>query len=101
MWGWGEPGANVSVQVVTGTADVAAEATTQVGDDGSWRVSLPPQPTSTAPVSIVATDLAAPAHEGGHVTLSDVLFGDVFVCSGYGPYQSSPIASFTHACTMA
>ena len=67
------------MQVVTGAAEVAAEATAQVGDDGAWRVSVPPQPASTAPVSIVATDLTA---QGGHITLSDVLFGDVFVCSG-------------------
>ena len=64
------------MKVVTGAADVAAEAAAQVGDDGAWRVSLPPQPASTAPVSVVATAGAATAK------LSDVLFGDVFVCSG-------------------
>jgi hypothetical protein len=66
----------VAVKVVTGTAEVAAEAAAQVGDDGAWRVSLPPQPASTASVSIVATAGTDTAK------LSDVLFGDVFVCSG-------------------
>ena len=77
VWGWAAPGAKVTVSVVDDEADeVLGEASAQARADGAWRVSLPAQPASTKPVSVVAKDGTST------VTLADILFGDVYVCSG-------------------
>ncbi len=80
VWGWAEPGAKVTV-TIDSEGDVVAEASTETRADGAWRVSLPAQPASTKPVSITAKDGSST------VTLSDVLFGDVYVCSGQSSTQ--------------
>ena len=90
VWGYGSPGARVTVEVQT-TADGAnttiASAATVVTPEMRWRVSLPPQPASTAPVQLVAS--MVPAGGAGAAAdpllIRDVLFGDVYVCSGNLP----------------
>ena len=75
MWGWATPGAKVTV-AINSEDNVIGEAAAVARADGAWRASLPAQPASTSPVSITAKDGTST------VTLSDVLFGDVYVCSG-------------------
>jgi sialate O-acetylesterase len=80
IWGWGSPGSQIAVSIKSsrnGTT-VSSDATAStVGPNGAWRVSLPPQSASKIPVAIVAT-----SSTGESVQIKDVLFGDVFVCSG-------------------
>jgi hypothetical protein len=72
IWGYATPGASVSVKA--GAASAAAPVTAAA--DGIWRVSLPPQPASTSAVVLSASS------GGKTISVVDVLFGDVWVCSG-------------------
>jgi hypothetical protein len=76
IWGWAAPGAKVTVAIEGSSATGAAIASAEcfASPAGSWRVSLPPQPASTTPVKISAK--AGP----DTIEISDVLFGDVYVC---------------------
>lgn len=92
IWGWAAPGATVTLAVAVAVAVTdpdatpratplanprsSATATATAGPSGAWRASLPPQPASTAAVTVTATS------GGTTLTLTDVLFGDVYVCSG-------------------
>jgi len=68
IWGWTEPGENVTVtlgdQTVTATA----------GSDGRWSATLGPQPAG-GPHTITISG-------SKNLTLKNVLFGDVWICSG-------------------
>lgn len=79
IWGWANAGSgNVTVVVQSGAAGtIKASSSAPVSLQGKWRVSLPPQPATSDPVTIKAT-----LTTGAFVELSDVLFGDVWVCSG-------------------
>ena len=75
IWGWSTPGAKVTVSIEKkGAAQVSQSAVANT--KGQWRVSLPPQPASSEPVKSQANDSTET------IEVSDVLFGDVFVCSG-------------------
>ena len=78
IWGWAAPGAAVTVAIEkSGAANsVVASVVATASSGGQWRVSLPPQPASTTPVVISASTGAS------KISISDVLFGDVYVCSG-------------------
>jgi sialate O-acetylesterase len=69
IWGWAEPGDAVSISfgktTATGTAD----------KNGRWEFKLP----STEAGGPHSIDIKA---KSGNVTLEDVLFGEVWVCSG-------------------
>ena len=69
VWGKASPGEKVTVTVGTSTGN----ATT--GTDGKWRVDLQPLKASKDPVTITVTG-------SNTLTFSDVLVGDVWVCSG-------------------
>ncbi|MCE9616118.1 MAG: 9-O-acetylesterase [Lentisphaerae bacterium] len=75
VWGTASPGVSVKVsfagQDVRGVADA----------DGRWSVSLPPMSTSSEPRTLIATS------PEGSVTLSDVLVGEVWLCSGQSNMQ--------------
>ncbi|MCM1504281.1 MAG: sialate O-acetylesterase [Muribaculum sp.] len=66
IWGSADPGEKVTVKVLQGKT-VSTEADT----NGAWAVELPALKTG-GPYTIVVND----------ITLSDVLSGDVFLCSG-------------------
>ena len=70
IWGFASAGASVSVKVGAATATATSDAS------GIWRASLPPQPASTIPAVLSASS------GGKTITVNDVLFGDVWVCSG-------------------
>ena len=70
VWGNATAGANVSVELIgVGQWKTAAAA------DGSWQLELPPQPAGVNH-SLVITDGST------SLTLQDVAFGDVFLCTG-------------------
>ena len=69
VWGWAEPGEKVSVSLGSGDA-----ASTVTGDDGKWTVKLPAQDAG-GPVTLTIKGNNA-------ITLSDILIGEVWVCSG-------------------
>jgi len=73
IWGWGTPGDTISVSF-TG---LPSQNTTAVPASGFWKVIFPPRIASTNPL-----ELAACASSGGCVSLSNVLIGDVVLCSG-------------------
>jgi len=68
VWGWGEPGAGVVVRI----GDHAAATST--GSDGQWELLLPPFEAGGPSTLTVES--------GSTLTVSDVLFGDVWVASG-------------------
>lgn len=69
VWGTATPGAEVTVGFrqakVSGKAD----------DKGRWKVELPPQQVGGPDVMTVTGD-------GSNITLSDILVGEVWICSG-------------------
>jgi hypothetical protein len=71
VWGFAAPGTTVKT---TFLGDVY---TSTAGADTIWRQALPPQPATTTPATITFT-----ASTGESGSLSNVLFGDVFFCSG-------------------
>ena len=75
IWGLGTPGASVRTTVSGSVLPIAA-ATTLVGADGIWRQPLSVVDQGLAPVVITSSS------EGATVTISDVLVGRVFLCSG-------------------
>ena len=92
VWGYSEyPGATVQAALLRPTesfdsntdeedtvlSKVVHLATTTVEDDGTWRLSFPPQPASLTPQVI-----AVKATTGETGQLNNVLFGDVYICGG-------------------
>jgi sialate O-acetylesterase len=76
VYGTASPGADVSVQM--GNATVTAKA----GKDGHWRASLPAM-NAGGPYVLQASS------GGQSQSLSDVLVGDVFLCTGQSNMQLS------------
>jgi len=82
VWGFCDSAAQCGSVNVTIAADgaPAAEAVTVAAQPGqatgTWIAKLPPTDGSDTPHTVTAT------YDLGTVTLSDVLFGDVWVCSG-------------------
>ena len=70
IFGLAPPGTAVNVTFLGATLSTTA------GSDGSWRVFLPPTPATTKGVPI---GISSPL---GSVLLEDILFGEVFLCSG-------------------
>jgi sialate O-acetylesterase len=69
IWGWASAGEKISVTFAGQTQSATASA------DGSWKVSLAPLQTSITPSDLVI--------EGAEkITLTDVLVGEVWFCSG-------------------
>jgi sialate O-acetylesterase len=69
---WGTADAGETVTVKFGTAAVTAKA----DDKGHWSAVLPAMPASDKPGTLVVTD------HGADTTFTDVLVGDVWLCSG-------------------
>jgi sialate O-acetylesterase len=69
VWGTADPGEKVTVKVGSESGDATADSS------GHWRVELAPLPANAAPVTMTVTGKNT-------VTFSDVLVGEVWVCSG-------------------
>lgn len=73
VWGWANPGEQVTVQL--GEQSAKAKA----GTDGRWSVKLKGQPAGgPATLTVAASNT---------ITLENILFGDVWVCSGQSNMQ--------------
>ena len=77
IWGFTTSGSTVNVSIDgtlsgSGTADAT----------GIYRATIAPRAASLTPVTIDVTSSG-----GGSATLQDVLFGDVFLCSGVSIYS--------------
>ena len=77
IWGWGYPGATVSVVL-----DLIVSVSTIVKQDGSWITELPPQEAGSDH-KIIITD------RDTSITLEDIAFGDVYLCSGQSNMELS------------
>ena len=75
IWGWGTPGAGVSVGFALGTDSARASSST-VGADGSWTASL-----DAMTKSFEGRELVIESGEE-RVSFTDVLVGEVWVCGG-------------------
>ena len=72
VWGSAEPGDKVTVQFAGQTK------TTKAGPDGLWRLTLAPLPASHEPRPL----LIQSSIDNLQSSISDVLVGDIWVCSG-------------------
>lgn len=68
VWGWADPGEKISVSLGNDIASAVA------GNDGKWMVKLPAQKVGD-PVKLTVKGKNT-------ITLSDVLIGEVWICSG-------------------
>ncbi len=71
IWGWATPGIEVTARL-NGDAPVA----TRAGRGGRWRVTLPARLPGGPHI------LALRTGDGAEIVLRDILFGDVWICSG-------------------
>lgn len=81
IWGTGDPGEEVTVELAGKSADVTA------GDDGKWQVDLPAMKADGK-----AHELAAEG-DTNIVTAKDVWLGEVWICSGQSNMEWSVRAS--------
>ncbi len=75
IWGWGPPGEKVTVQIKSITRSGLVDR------NGRWEVFMPPFPASKEGLTIYINS------ENQHFEMSDVLFGDVWVCAGQSNMQ--------------
>lgn len=79
VWGFAPEGTTV----VTSFGD--HQITSKTENTTVWRARLPPTPATATPITISFT-----ASTGDIATLSDVLFGDVYVCGGQARLSRIP-----------
>jgi sialate O-acetylesterase len=90
VWGFGDAGVTVSTTFNGKTLGPAS-----VGSDGVWRQALPPTPAG-GPYALSFT-----ASDGSTASLSDVLFGDVFLCGGQSNMQFSVVDTWNATAEIA
>ena len=69
IWGWADPGEEISVSFAGQTVS------TKAGADGAWKVSLAALKTNAEPQTLTAKGK-------NEVKVEDILVGEVWVCSG-------------------
>eukprot|EP01052_Picozoa_sp_SAG31_P004231 SAG31_NODE_174_length_21353_cov_23.387974_1_plen_204_part_00 len=93
VWGFGTAGQSVSV--VTTAAGGATPVKATVAADGTWQVALAPVKASVTPVTVTATSGTA------SIALKDVLYGDVWFCSGQSNMQFTVDNGFNASAEVA
>ena len=83
--GWGKPGASVLVSASWCKKPV----TTKVQADGTWRADVPTREASCVPQQVVVRSGKE------EIVLSDILIGEVWVCSGQSNMQM-PLGGWDH-----
>jgi len=68
LWGWADPGETVTAQILQ------QKQATKANDKGEWKLTLPPLKAG-GPIEIIVTG-------SNTIKLTDVLVGEVWVCSG-------------------
>ncbi|CAH1270682.1 SIAE [Branchiostoma lanceolatum] len=81
VWGYGDVGANVTVSVYPTEKGKVYHSIVQIGPTGKgvWKVTLDAMPAG-GPHTVEAVQTTA--GKGQSLVLKDVLFGDVWLCSG-------------------
>jgi sialate O-acetylesterase len=79
VWGWAEPGEAVQVSLDQASVDVAADAA------GAWRATLPAR-AEGGPFDLIVKGKTT-------VTLTDVMVGEVWLCSGQSNMQFTVVSS--------
>lgn len=111
LWGWGIPGEHIVVTVdglietgkycmirlavyracaVRSLTRIHLDGSVSVGDDGRWQVNLPVREASTGPHTILVTGSRSPET----LSLSNVAFGDVYLCAGQSNMEFSVSEAF-------
>ncbi len=83
IWGWAIPGEEVTVRIDRESVRVHAD------QNGRWIAKLPPQPPGGPHELVIAT-------KGETVRFTDLLFGEVWVCSGQSNMEW-PVAAAQNA----
>ena len=83
VWGWADVGEAVSVKIGSNSANAKADTT------GRWQVELPPMMASKVPTTISIKGNNA-------VEITDVLVGEVWLCSGQSNMEW-PVAACVNA----
>eukprot|EP01051_Picozoa_sp_SAG22_P011757 SAG22_NODE_1160_length_5317_cov_44.271560_5_plen_253_part_00 len=86
---WGSGSGLITVAV--GGAGGAETATATAAANGSWSVDLKPRPSTLEPSTITVTCPSCAAAKTA--VLTDVLFGDVYVCGGQSNMVSQPLVT--------
>ncbi len=81
VWGWDNPGTEVTVKFAGQTK------TAKAGADGKWTVKLDPLPANANPANLTIRGTS-------QRELKDVLVGEVWVCSGQSNMQWSVLSSW-------
>lgn len=92
LWGWGEAGDTISIAI---DGEGIGEASTTVQDDGSWVINLPPREASAGPHTITL------ASSMSTVSIKNVAFGDVFLCSGQSNMEFAVAGAFNSDAEIA
>lgn len=103
LWGYSKPGAQIVVTLLQETKQPKQKHLRDTGDskevglvpllkrqtnvdnDGLWRVKFPPQPASKIPHTIQVSSITTRQERN----LSNVLFGDVYICGGQSNMEYS------------
>lgn len=75
MWGFAKPGTTITTEL--NDNKIAYTAKTQANEEGIWRQTFSPHEASLEPSTI-----SIEASTGEKEFLSNVLFGDVYICGG-------------------
>jgi len=87
IWGWANAGQEIALRLSSNVTNFQTK--TQASADGAWEVLLPATPAG-GPYNIVVK-AANPALSA---ELEDILFGDVYICSGQSNMQMAVHAAF-------
>ncbi|MBP5232399.1 MAG: 9-O-acetylesterase [Planctomycetes bacterium] len=74
VWGWAAPGAKVSVALTDASGAAAGTYEATADDKGRWEAKVGPKPAG-GPYSLTVKGAS-------EKTIKNVLFGDVYICSG-------------------
>jgi len=77
VWGWARPGETVTLTVKDPKSRSLQTKSSKAGQDGRWEVAVGPFPASDKGISLVVSRDGQPP-----LALTDVLVGDVWLCSG-------------------
>jgi sialate O-acetylesterase len=90
IWGWGVEGATVTLTFNKQNFSTQASKT-----DGSWSITLP------ATQAGGPYDIAISSSVGGNLLLTNILFGDVYLCSGQSNMQFTVDSAFNSTYEVA
>ncbi len=85
IWGWGSPNEEITLTLNSEEGDTIHTLTTVVGVDGNWEIKIPPMEAG-GPYSLEVVG-------NNTLKLGNILFGEVWVCSGQSNMQWSVNAS--------